>query len=163
MIKKHLTYAQAKLNFNDIVMRELNFDVDENDHLVDMNSETILTLKDKFIKYSEEEYPVIGFNEIELNLLENSRLMETIFGLWVKQRAESKGLSIASMYHSAIRGSDRGFFVVTYLQPDGEISEVRSDIYLNESVRIFDLICKLRHTSHLYDMNMFDIPIKMEV
>jgi len=158
--KKKMSLHEIKVNFNDIAMRELGLDVDDDDHVLDIDSESVYTIKDKYIKYSEDEYPVIGFNEIDLNLIENPRLMEMLFALWVKRRAKRKGLEITSFYQSMIRGSNKGFFVVTYLGPDGETREAKSDVFLNESVRIFSVIAKLNHTSHLYDLEPFDIEIE---
>ena len=42
----------------------------------------------------------------------------------------------------------------------GEIKEIRSDGFENESVRIFNLICKINKTEHLYDFNKFDVSVQ---
>jgi len=160
MKKRELAFYELKIAFNDIALRELGLSVDDEDHVCDDESETILTIKDSYLKYSDEEYPIINHGEIELNLLENPHLMEILFGVWVKRRAESKGLKIVSFYQSSIRGTDRAQFIVNYEQPDSSISESKSDLFVNESVRILNLICKLNHTDHLYDFKTFDIDLK---
>lgn len=157
---KKMTLAQIKINFNDIVMRELGLDADDDGHVYDIETDSAITIKDKFIKHPEDEYPVIGYNEIDMNLIENSRMTEMLFSNWVRRRAAKKGLEITSMYHTSINGSIKGIFVVTYVGPDGMTNESKSDVFVNESVRIFNLICKLRHTCHLYDLTPFDIEIE---
>lgn len=158
MAKKKFNMTEIKVNFNDIVMRELGLDIDENDHVYDMDTESIYTMKDKFIKYSEEEYPVIHANEIELNLIENPRLMEMLFGLWIQKWAERKHVEVSSFSQIAIRGSKNGFFNMTYVE-NGEVKEIKSNIFINESLRIFNLICILNHRDHMYNVDQFNIEI----
>ena len=154
---------RLKIDFNDISMREFGLDIDENDHIYDMDTETILVINDKFIKYSEDEFPVISHNEIDLNLIENPRLMEIIFGHFIVAYANRENLTITSNYQSNINGSDKGIFVVTYIKDDSvhaETQEIKSDAFVNESLRIFNLVTKINHRSHLYkDLSRFDIPI----
>ena len=158
--KDALILYEAKLDFNDIVCRELGLSTDENDHIIDLDIESILMIKDKYIKYTDDQYPKLMHNEIDLNLIENPRLTEILFGRWVERRAQSKGIEITSMYQSAIRGSNKGFFVVTY-DVLGEPREKKSDIFVNESVRIFNLICKLNHTEHLYKTRLEKLDIEI--
>ena len=149
---------EFKVNFNDITMRELGLDIDENNHVYNIETESIYQIKEKFIKYSDEEYPVIRANEMDMNLIENPRLMEILFGIYITDWCNRKGYEFTSYYQSAIRGSNKGFFVVTY-NINGESSEIKSDVFVNESVRIFNLITKINHTTHLYDLENFDIEI----
>ena len=162
MKKRVIPFYELKIGFNDIALRELGLSIDDDDHVCDDEAETVLTIKDSYLKYSDEEYPIMNHNEIELNLLENPHLMEILFGIWVKRRAERKGLQIVSFYQSSIRGTSRAQFIVNYEQPDSSISESKSDLFVNESVRILNLICKLNHTDHLYDFKMFDIDLKKD-
>ena len=150
MAQKKINITEIKVNFNDISMRELRLDSDENDHIYDMDTESIYMIKEKYIKYSEDEYPNIMRDEIDMNLIENPRLMEILFGTWIVKWATRKQVEITSFYQSTIRGSNKGFFVMTYIDANGETQEMQSDVYINESVRIFNLISKLNHTSHMY-------------
>ena len=161
MTKKEENLFKLKLAFNDIAMRELGLDVDDEDHVFDLDTESVYTIKDKFIKYSDEPYPTIGHNEIELNLLENPRLMEILFGMWIQRRAERKGIEITSYYPALVQGSERGFFVLTYLVYD-EPREKKSGVFLNESIQIFDLVSKINHTNHIYKARLqeFDIDLR---
>ena len=158
MAKKKINMFEIKNNFNDIVMRELGLDIDDNGHLYDMNTQYIYCIKDKFIRYLEGEYDSLNHNEMDMNLIENPRLMEILFGTWIPKWGERKGVSITSYYQSAVRGSSKGFFVMTYLV-NGEVKDMRSDVFINESLRIFNLITKINHTSHMYDTSQFDIEI----
>lgn len=159
MAQKKINITELKVNFNDISMRELGLDIDDNDHIYDMDTESIFMIKEKYIKYSEDEYPQIAKNEIELNLIENPRLMEILFGMWITKWASRKNVEVTSYYQSPIRGSNKGFFAITFLK-NGEMQEMKSEVFINESVRVFSLISKLNHTSRMYDLSQFDIEIK---
>lgn len=156
---KKINMTEIKVNFNDISMRELGLDIDDNNHVYDMDTESIYTIKEKYIKYSEDEYPDIMKNEIDMNLIENPRLMEILFGMWIVKWASRKHVEVTSFYQSPIRGSNKGIFVMTYVASNGETKELKSDVYINDSVRIFNLISKLNHTSHMYDLTKFDMEI----
>ena len=161
MTKKEQKLFELKLAFNDITMREFGLGVDDDDHVFDIDTESVYTIKDKFIKYSDEPYPVLMGNEMELNLLENPRLMEILFGMWIQKRAERKGIEITSYYPALVQGSEKGFFVLTYIVY-GEPREKKSGVFLNESVQIFDLVSKINHTTHIYKNKLpeFDIELK---
>ncbi len=158
MPKKAVNLTEIKVNFNDIVMRELGLDIDDNDHIFDMETESIYKVKEKYIKYSEDEYPVINHDEIDMNLIENPRLMEILFGTWVVKWAARKNVEVTSFSQIAVRGSNTGFFSMTYVE-NGEAKEVKSNIFINESLRIFNLVCILNHTDHIYDTTQFNIEI----
>lgn len=161
MTKKEQKLFELKLTFNDIAMREMGLDVDEEDHVYDIETESVYTIKDKFIKYSDEPYPTLMHNEMDLNLLENPRLMEILFGMWIQRRAERKGIEITSYYPALVQGSNRGFFVLTYIVYD-EPREKKSDVFVNESVQIFDLICKINHTTHIYKAKLPELDIEIK-
>ena len=148
---KKESLLEFKVNFNDITMRELGLDIDENNHVYNIDTESIYQIKEKFIKYSDEEYPVIRANEMDMNLIENPRLMEILFGIYITDWCKRKSYEFTSYYQSTIRGSNKGFFVVTY-SVNGETDEIKSDVFVNESVRIFNLITKINHTTHMYDL-----------
>lgn len=158
MAKKKIDYLDLKIRFNDVMMRELGLDItdDGNDYLYDMDTESILQIKEKYIKYCDYEYPMLRHNEIEMNLIENPRLTETICLPFLMKLCERKGIMFHSIEQVPIDGSDKGYFALIYIY-DGQTREFRSDSYVNESVRIFSLITKLNKTSHLYRFNEFDV------
>lgn len=154
---------ELKCIFNDISMREMGLDITEEDRIYYKDDQEILVINGKYLKYSEDEFPKIMHDEIEFNLLENPRLMEFVFGHYMLKYAERKHITITSNQQTIIKGSDKGNFIVTYIEdesPHAETKEIISDAYVNESVRIFSLITKINHTSHLYNnLERFDIPI----
>lgn len=156
-MEKRITHDLI-VNFNDIVMRELGLDITDDDKVYDMDTNTILQFNEKFIIYSEVEFPALRADQIELNLLENSRLMHTLFGVYLNKYAMRKGIEVTSYYQSSTTSnkSGSGYMAFTAIV-NGVNTETKSDNFLNESVRAFNLICKLNGTSHLYDFNMFDI------
>ncbi len=148
-----------KINFNDICLREFGLDYDEDSyHIYDIDTMSLYQVSEKFIKYVEEEYPIIHANEIELNLIENPRLMEIIFGIWIAKWQKRKQVVVNSYSQCLVKGSKAGYFIMTY-EENGKTLEMRSDVFINESLRIFNLVTKINHTSHMYDLSQFDIEI----
>lgn len=161
MARKKQNLFEIKLRFNDIMMQELGLDITEDDYLYDMDTMSILQISEKFIKYFEYENPIVKYNEIELNLLENPRLCETLVIPYLTRYCESRGIIFHSISQSPIDGSKRGTFVLSYMH-EGLVKEFKSDEFENESVRIFNLICKINKTTHFYEFNKFDIEIKKD-
>ena len=157
-------FRSIKLDFNDICLREMGLDVEEdNNHVYDIEDGSVLVVTDKFIRYFYEDEDIkVAHNEIELNLIENPRLMEVMFNHYMVKYAAKKGWNITSIYQSNNIGSSNGIFVITYIEEysnTGETKNLQSDSFLNESLRIFNLICKLNHRTHLYkDLSRFNIP-----
>lgn len=147
-----------KIRFNDAVMRELGFDLTDEDYLFDMDTETVLQIKEKYIKYCEVDDPYIKHNEIEMNLLENPRLTETLIIPFIHNYCARKNIILQSIAQVPIKGSKKGFFIM-YYSINGETKDMKSDPFENESVRIFNLITKMNKTSHMYQFDLFDIEI----
>lgn len=162
--KKKITF-DMKQRFNDIVMRELGLDYteDDNNYLYDIDTTTIMRIKQKFIKYFEDDYIVLKHDEIELNVLENPRLFEIISLPFINNYCSRNNLIFHSMEQSITDNSNgKGEFHILYIRNDGKniIEKISSDPYINESVRIFNLICKLNKTTNLYKFDKFDIKIE---
>lgn len=141
-----------KIDFNDICMREMGIDITDEGYIYSMDTESIITIKEKYIKYSDYLYPVLKHNEIDLNLIENSRLMESIAVMYISSRISNR---IISFSQCPIDGTNKGRFVM-YYDKNGEVKEYTSDPFINESTRIFNMICKLNKTSHLYRFDKYD-------
>lgn len=157
MAKKKINLLKLKLIFNDAFMRETGLDIDDNDHIYDMEKEEVLQIKERFIKYCDYEFPILNHNEIDLNLIENARLTETLALKYFTDHINNK---IVSLDQSLIPGSsDKGYFIMNY-EKDGKVLSIRSDPFKNESVRVFNLICKINKTEHLYDFNEMDVVIE---
>jgi hypothetical protein len=156
--KKKNDIFRTWLMFNDAFMRETGLDIDDNDHIYDIDKDTALTIKDKFLKYRDYEFPVLNANEIDFNLLENPKLCETIANMWLHDHINNE---ILSLDQCIIPGSSKGTFVLSYLK-NGEIMNIKSDAFVNESVRVFNLICKITKRTHLYDFEALDIVIERD-
>ena len=147
---------KISLIFNDAFMRELGLDIDDNDHIFNLETDHALVINEKFLKYRDYEYPVLNANEIDFNLLENHKLCETLANAWLHDHVNN---DILSLDQCIIPGSSRGTFVMSYIK-NGKIESVKSDAFLNESVRVFNLICKITRRTHLYDFEEMDIIIE---
>lgn len=154
--KKKQEEFRLMLMFNDIFMRETGLDIDDRDYVFDIDKDTAIVIGDKYLKYRDYEYPVLGPNEIDFNLLENPKLCETIANVWLHDHISN---TILSIDQCVFPGSDRGEFVMSYIKND-RVENIKSDPFINESVRVFNLICKITKREHLYDFKMFDIVIE---
>lgn len=160
MAKKKITF-DLKVRFNDVVMREIGLDItDDEDYLYDIDSESILQIKGKYIKYFSEDYIILKHNEIEMNLIENPRLTELLVLPFINNYCDRIGVTFQSFSQSTIdKSNDNGIFSMTYIE-DGKAKTISSDPYINESVRIFNLVCKINKTTNLYNFDNFNIKIE---
>lgn len=156
MARKKVNLFKIKLAFNDVFMRETGLDIDDNDHVYDMDRQEVLQIKEKFIKYCDYEFPVLNHNEIDLNLIENPRLTEILAFKWLTDHIANE---IVSLDQTIITGSNKGHFVMSYVK-NGRTESIKSEAFINESVRIFNLITKINKTEHLYNFNQWDISIE---
>lgn len=156
MSKAHL--LDLKIRFNDAVMRELGIDLTDEGYLFDMDTETVFQIKEKYIKYCEVDDPYLRHDEIEMNLLENPRLTETLIIPFMHNFCARKNIALQSVAQVPVPGSKKGFFVM-YYSINGETKDVKSDPFVNESVRIFNLITKMNKTTHMYQFDKFDVEI----
>ena len=148
-----------KIAFNDFCIRELKLDVSDDDRLCRIdetdNSITLIKYNDKFLK-CPDEYTIIRGDELELNLLKNVRIMDSLLSSFLNDYQQRVGIEITSVFQSTHDKGATGYCGFKYIQ-NGKIKEQKSDDFINESLRMFNLITKLNHTSHLYDFKMFDI------
>lgn len=156
MAKKNIITQDLKCGFNDFCMRELKLDVTDDDKVYYSDTNEILKYNDKFLKYPENEYATFRSDEIEFNLLKNARIMDSLLSRFLDEYQHRTGIEITSVYQSTrAKGAD-GYCGFTYIE-NGKNVEYKSDEFRNESVRMFNLITKLNHTTHLYDFKQFDI------
>lgn len=156
--QKEQLIFKTTLIFNDAFMRETGLDIDDNDHVYNMETDSALVIRDKFLKYRDYEYPVLNANEIDFNLLENPKLCETIANMWLHDHISN---DILSLDQCIIPGSSKGTFVLSYIK-NGKTENIKSDAFVNESVRVFNLICKITKRTHLYDFESMDIIIEKD-
>lgn len=156
--KKKNDVFRTMLNFNDAFMRETGLDIDDNDHVYNIDTDHALAINEKFLKYRDYEYPVLEANEIDFNLLENPKLCESIANMWFHDNIKNE---IISLDQCIIPGSTKGTFALSYLK-NGRTENIKSDPFVNESVRVFNLICKIVRRTHLYDFDSMDIVIEKD-
>ena len=154
--KKDIITQDLKCAFNDFCMRELKLDITDDDKVFYIDTNEILKYNDKFLKYPEDEYTIIRPDEIEFNLLKNSRIMDSLLSRFLDEYQHRVGIEITSVFQSTPHTGVDGYCAFTYLQ-NGKNVEYRSDNFKNESVRMFNLVTKLNNTSHLYDFEQFDV------
>lgn len=155
-IKRREELTDLKINFNSICIRELGLDYDEETNLVyEIDGKKILQYREKFMEYSEMYSPLLRPDRMEFNLLENCRLFDILFARYLDKYASRNGLTISSIYTTNIPASTRGYYAFTILQ-NGKSIEYASDPYVNESIRLLNLLTKINKSTHLYDFEKFD-------
>lgn len=154
--KKEEQLFKTMLIFNDAFMRETGLDIDDNDHVYSMETESVIAVNGKFLRYRDYEYPVNRADEIDFNLIENPKLCEQIANAWLHNHINNQ---ILSLDQCSIPGSSKGMFVMSYVK-EGRTENIKSDPFTNESVRVFNLLCKILKRTHLYDFESMDIPIE---
>ena len=142
---------------DDLLM--IGLDTTDDDYLYNVDTESILQIKEKFIKYIDDKYFILKQNEIEFNVIENPRLMELLSLPFFNDLCKRSGVIFQSINQCPISGTDKGIFVLTYIK-NGKVEDFKSDAFINESVRIFNLICKTNRTCNLYKFDEFDIKIE---
>lgn len=154
--KKNEITLDMQINFNDIAMRELGLDYDEDTFRVyDIDSESLLQYNQKFLVYKDYDSPSLKADELELNLIRNVRIMDTLANNFIMKYAMRNGIDVNGVFQVGNKGV-KGYTLFTYIE-NGVTKEYRSDMFINESVRTLNLIAKLNKSSHLYDFNEFDI------
>lgn len=148
-----------KIAFNEFCIRELKLDISDDDKLCKIdemdNSITLIKYNDKFLK-CPDEYTIVRGDEIELNLLKNVRIMDSLLSSFLNDYQQRVGIEITSVFQSTHDKGSTGYCGFKYIE-NGKTKEIRSDDFMNECLRMFNLITKLNHTSHLYDFEIFDI------
>lgn len=147
---------ELRIRFNDICMRELNLDVTEDNQIFDIKTQSILEYKDGVtLVYYEQENQYLRPNQYAMNLLENPRLLNILTGIFLESYSKQYNVYFTSLYTTNVT-SITGYAACTKLE-NGVNKEIRSAIFMNESVRLLHLICTLKHTTNLYNFNMFDV------
>ena len=150
-----------RMAFNDIAIRELDLEVDENSNRIyEVGDGTInlLQYNDRFLKYYEGPNTIVRQNEMELNLLDNNRLMQILFGRFIVKYSAIHNLEVLSYYltNNNTMANNPGQFVCT-VEVAKKCTNIESDYFVNESVRILNLICKLNGTDNRYNFKELDM------
>ena len=95
--KPKIIPLDTRIAFNDICMREMKLDITDDGILYDMDTESILQYKERFIKYREDENTLIYQNEIELDLLRDPRLMEILANIYLQKYSARTGTNLTSV------------------------------------------------------------------
>lgn len=158
-------YLNIKISFNDYCMREMGFGLDDNDHLVDEDIETILRFKEKYIVYNDITLdPYVRGDEIDMNLLENYKLMELLFQAFITKYIVTHPMDVRGFLQRTVNGTDKVVFSLMYLDPSTNlIKHYESNSYRNGCVSIFNLVCKLVEREHIYDFDKLDIIIDKDL
>jgi len=159
MTKKEQKEWNLILDFNDKVMRELRLDLTpEDDLLCDDYNEIIIQIKGKFIKYIEDENDTLKSNEIWMNFLKNPQLLEMVCYPFFNRYCMERGYEMQSLSHTITPRETRGQFNLVYSN-NGIIETISSDPLMNESNQIFNLVCKINGTDHMYKFDMFEVEL----
>lgn len=149
--EKEQELFDLRVQFNDYVLRELGLDINDDNYVYDIEKQQLLQINGKFIKYPESitDSQYINKNkEIELNCIENAGLVEILAVRYINDFCKKLGITLQSVSQECV-DNNNGYFSLAYIT-GGNILHKDSDCFINESIRIFNLVCKLNKTDRLY-------------
>ncbi len=145
-------------------------DLDEDyipcNRIVDLtNPNSLLQFKGKFLKLINEDNLILNTDEIELDLYNNTKIMNNLMGILLSRSKIKPDLTIYNPVmdetvdintcgevtsHYYINGiGGKGMCEVAISMPDGNTKKVCSGQYYNHSLRMLDLLCRLKNKPHM--------------
>lgn len=149
---------ELRIRFNQFCTTELGFDIDEQtERLYDLDTDELVVINEKFIKDYEGEYSDIRYyaNDTKLLLLDNAGLLTALFMIYLGKFNGT--MDVLTFQHSTSTKGDSGKFSCTIKGVNGINEIIESDSFMNESVRIFNIICKINKTVMRYNFKEFDV------
>lgn len=136
------------IEFSDLTLREIGLEVDANGHIVDEESGNPITMKGKYLKYNYGPVKRTSREEINYDPLNNPKLMNMLF-CYYSNKLESEGSRGVDMYSTNLFGEDK-----VVLKAKVGDNTIQSEPYLNESVRIMDVVLKMNDSTE--DISVYD-------
>lgn len=156
--------------FNDVCLRELGLDLTKEDLVYDIESNTVLQFDGLYLKYCPSKYTIINQSiEIPFNLIENPKLMTMLVSRYCINAMEKRGFKVLGLNQYITNQQKYLGYVALVIEPraaimyNGQIAgyvrmqDIRSGVFINESVRLLSLLCKINGTGDMYDLSALDV------
>jgi hypothetical protein len=143
--------------FNDIIMREIGLEIDDDLNIRDQDTGDLIQYKGKQVKLAESTTRAAK-NEIPFDPINNSQFMANMFGYYTqKLHAEDENLSVNIFYQTdkTEEGKSR---IEAKVSDNGNNCTLSSKEYYNDSLKYAELISKLNGNN--IDFSEIDAPIK---
>lgn len=158
-IKERERYIKFRNRFNEIVMEELGLSIDDDtariievselDEYGDEEVRFIIYREDgKKLRWIDDVEDVLESDELEFDCLRNPRVMLALFTQFCANNIVGEPISHAFIKKND--GSKRGMFVYTIRDIKGNNVEYKSNLHVNESTQVLDLICQINSSLHYY-------------
>ena len=147
---------EKDIKINERLMTEFGLEPGFRRRVYDHESGEMCTIKGKEIVAPGA---IPGKNAIEFDPINNYRMMNFFFGSCINQMADEGSLDGEILSYSTIPSRTPGKIkaVLKLYTPDGDIKEIASKPYLNETACYADLICRINGDDKV-DMSQYDKP-----
>lgn len=156
--------------FNDVCLREMGLDLTKEDLVYDIESNTVLQFDGLYLKYCPSKYTIINQSiETRFNLIENPKLMTMLASMYCTNVINKRGYKVLGLNQYITNQQNYSGYVALAVEPrsvvtyNGQIAgyirmqDIRSDVFINESVRLLSLVCKVNGTGDMYDLSALDV------
>lgn len=157
--------------FNDVCLREMGLDITNEGLVYDTESNTIMQFDGLFLKYCPSKYTIINQSlEVRFTLIENPKLMSMLASWYCTKELTKKGYKVLGLNQYIVNPQKYLGYVTLAIEPNSpamkyngqiaayiSVKDIASDSYVNESVRLLSLICKVNGTSEMYDLSALDV------
>lgn len=146
---------------NYYLLTELELEVTNNGNIFDPKRNEILAFNGMIVKGSVNPNNInyAGQGEIEFNVLENVRLITTLFGRFIEQKQQEEGMPFLSWFSDEIIDDTELKFSNLTVKHDTYTSTV-SDFYHNKCLKFIDMIFRL--DGEIVELHNFDSTISEE-
>lgn len=157
--------------FNDVCLREMGLDLTKEDLVYDIESNTVLQFDGLYLKYCPSKYTIINQSiETRFNLIENPKLMTMLASMYCTKELNKKGYKVLGLNQYIVNQQKYLGYVALSIERinpavmyNGQVAgrivmqDIQSDSFINESVRLLSLVCKVNGTSDMYDLSALDV------
>lgn len=156
--------------FNDVCLREMNLGLTKEDLVYDIESNTIVQIDGLFLRYCDSKYTIINqATEARFDLIDNSKFMSMLVSHYCTRELNKRNCKVLGINQYITNNNTYRGYVSLTIEPapvmtyNGEpvgyacIKDIRSDEYINESVRLLSLVCKVNETDSMYDLSRLDV------
>lgn len=145
-------------DLNRKIMFEVGLDQAEHRRLIDQDYGTEYKAQDG--RYYVGPNSQSGVHSVEFNPALNSKQAESLFQYFGNKMADVEGSPAISTYYSQDVDKEKGTGYVEAVTEDNQ--RIRSDAYINESLRYIDIIMKMNGSTHV-DLHEYDDKSKEEL
>lgn len=140
------------IEFGEMIMEEMGLYIDPLGRVVDQQTDSVLQVKGKNLKFPINGDVRVGRQEMEFDPLNNQTLANTLFGYYIQNRLNENGQNYVSTYCTVANPNDKDRGVLEVKVGD---STMTSGEYYKDSLKYADMMMRMNGTSEV-DLSEFD-------